>query len=143
MSRKHAGGLGPTPAAAPLDSMLEADRLRLGNIGYLTALHPDQFRVGKLRPTSPAALRCVDDHLIRGVGHLQGLSPLHAGLWETGEGRPSRRVLREPGAQLPPTPHLSLAARYPGTMHCTFEEGPSDGSAELLTGSQLGEGGPQ
>ena len=30
------------------------------------------------------------------------------GLWEPGEGRPSRRVLREPGGAIPPATHLSF-----------------------------------
>jgi len=51
-------------------------------------------------------------------------------------------VIAQSGAQLPATTHLSLAARYPATMHSRLED-LSDGSAELLTGSQLGVGGPQ
>lgn len=51
-------------------------------------------------------------------------------------------VIAQSGAQLPPTTHLSLAARYTAKMHSRLED-LSDGLSELLTGSQLGVGGPQ
>ena len=33
-------------------------------------------------------------------------------LWEPGEGRPSRRVLREPGVRFPPTTHRAAALHW-------------------------------
>jgi len=90
MSREAPRGLGPTPAAAPLDSMLDGDRLRLGDIAHLAALDPDHLRVGQVGPATPAQTRGMGDHLVGGVGHLQGLAR-SSGLLARLAGLPTRR----------------------------------------------------
>ena len=80
---------------------------------YLIALRIDQHLVRWASAEVQAAARQAGAGLGRGWKLAASTSPLSSltgissrvpqvGLWEPGEGRPSRRVLREPGGAIPP-----------------------------------------